>query len=120
MIARTWRGWTARSDTARYAEYVRQTGIRALRSTPGNRGAFLMYREDDEQTEFLVLSLWESLDHVRAFAGDDVGLAVFYPEDERYLTAREERVAHFTVDVSTAEAERRGAGCDDQWEPAWL
>jgi len=34
---------------------------------------------------------------VKAFAGDDHGTAVFYPEDDRFLVERDERSAHFEV-----------------------
>ena len=45
----------------------------------------------------LLLTLWESEDAIRRFAGDDIGRAVFYPEDERFLLARDERVTHYDV-----------------------
>ena len=54
-----------------YAAYVERTGIAGYRATPGNRGAWLLRRVEGESAEFLTLSLWESLDAVRAFAGPD-------------------------------------------------
>jgi hypothetical protein len=32
-----------------------------------------------------------------AFAGDDIDRAVFYPEDDRYLIAKEDTVRHYEV-----------------------
>jgi heme-degrading monooxygenase HmoA len=95
VIARTWRGATRAADAERYAEYVRRTGIESLRATPGNRGAWVMYRLDGERAEFLVVSFWKSLEAVRGFAGDDIARAVFYPEDERYLIERDEIAEHW-------------------------
>jgi heme-degrading monooxygenase HmoA len=43
------------------------------------------------------VSWWESLDDIRAFAGDDVERAVFYAEDDEYLVARETTVTHYEV-----------------------
>jgi heme-degrading monooxygenase HmoA len=63
--------------------------------TPGNRGFSVLHRPDGDREEFLTISLWESLDVIRAFAGDDIDRAVFYPEDERYLVERELTVSHF-------------------------
>jgi heme-degrading monooxygenase HmoA len=97
MIARTWRGHTRVADAAEYAEYVRRTGFDGYRATPGNRGGLLLYREDGDVAEFLTVSLWESLDAVKAFAGDDVERAMFYPEDDRYLVSRELVANHFVV-----------------------
>lgn len=97
MIARVWRGWTKASDAEAYVAYLEQTGMPAYRSTPGNRGAWIMRREDGERTEFVTLSFWDSLDAIRAFAGDDVERAVFYDEDDRFLVDREETVTHWQL-----------------------
>jgi len=97
MIARTWRGSTRNEDAAAYATYIARTGLAAYRSTPGNRGAWLLHRADGDRTEFLALSLWESLDAVRSFAGDDVERAVFYPEDDAFLVSRETTADHWQV-----------------------
>jgi hypothetical protein len=40
---------------------------------------------------------WESMDAIRAFAGDDPEQAVFYPEDDRFLIDRDLTVAHYEV-----------------------
>jgi heme-degrading monooxygenase HmoA len=97
VIARIWRGWTSIDDAGDYVRYVEQTGIAAYRSTPGNRGARILRREIDGRCEFLVLSFWDSLDAIRGFAGDEIDLAVFYPEDDRFLVDREFRVTHYDV-----------------------
>jgi heme-degrading monooxygenase HmoA len=60
---------------------------------PGNLGAWLLRRD---RTEFITLSLWDSVDAIRAFAGDDIDAAVLYPEDARYLVG-ESTVTHYQV-----------------------
>jgi heme-degrading monooxygenase HmoA len=97
VIARIWRGWTRREDTDEYAAYVRATGIDAYTSTPGNHGAWILRRDEGERTEFVTLSFWESRDAIRAFAGDDIEKAVFYPDDDRFLVDRDWRVAHYEI-----------------------
>jgi heme-degrading monooxygenase HmoA len=97
MIARIWRGAVRREDRDDYADYIRDTGIAGYRATPGNRGAWLLRRDVGERTEFLTFTLWDSLNAVRAFAGDDVDAAVFYPEDDRYLVERDDIAAHYEV-----------------------
>jgi heme-degrading monooxygenase HmoA len=100
MIARTWRGWTAASDADRYVEYLKETGVRAFRDTPGCRGAFVLRRIADGRAEFVVLSLWDSLEAVRAFSGPDERVAVFYPEDDAFLVDRERHADHYDVLVA--------------------
>lgn len=97
VIARTWRGWTRADEADAYVEYLQRTGIPEYRATEGNRAAYILRRNVGERTEFVTLTLWESLDAVRGFAGEDVDRAVFYPEDDRFLVDRETTVAHFEV-----------------------
>lgn len=105
MTARRWRGAVKAQDGDAYAEYVEATGIAAYAATPGNRGAFLLRREVGELTEFVTFSLWDSMDAIRAFAGDDPEQAVFYPEDDRWLVERDTTVAHFEVAAHVAAPE---------------
>lgn len=98
VLARTWRGTTAAADADAYLEYLRATGLAEYAATPGNRGVLALRRVEGERAEWLLVTLWESLDAVRAFAGvDDPTRAVFYPEDDRFLTSRDERAVHFDV-----------------------
>lgn len=95
MIARIWRGWTRPEDAEAYVEYLQQTGAPGSLGTPGNHGFFILHRPSGDREEFVTVSLWDSLEAVKAFAGDDVEKAVFYPEDERFLVDRERTVSHF-------------------------
>ena len=97
MIARSWAGATRASDADAYLEYLHATGFAEYRATPGNRGVLALRRLAGERAEFLLLTLWESEEAIRRFAGDDIGRAVFYPEDERVLIDRGERVRHYEV-----------------------
>jgi heme-degrading monooxygenase HmoA len=97
VIARVWRGWTAAEDAEAYADYVERSGMSAAREVTGNRGAYVLRRLDGERAEFVTVLLWESLDDVRAFAGDELERAVFFPEDDRYLVERDLVVTHYEV-----------------------
>lgn len=106
MIARTWRGATRAEDATDYAEYIRATGIAEYAATPGNRGAYLLYRIEGDRAEILTLSFWDTLESIHGFAGDDIDQAVFYPEDDRYLVERDLTARHYVVG---AVAPDRGA-----------
>jgi heme-degrading monooxygenase HmoA len=98
VIARIWRGWVRTADRAAYVDYIERTGMAEYRSTAGNQGAWMLARDlTDDRTEIVTFSLWTSWEAIRAFAGDDVERAVFYPEDDRYLVDRETTVTHFEV-----------------------
>ena len=84
-------------DEDAYASYMERTGIPGYTGTPGNRGVYMLRREIGDRCEFVMVSFWESLEAVKAFAGEDYEAAVFYPEDDRFLIDRDERSLHFDV-----------------------
>jgi heme-degrading monooxygenase HmoA len=98
VIARIWRGWVATEQAADYVGYIERTGIAEYRQTPGNLGAQMLTRDlGDGRTEVLTLSWWTTVENIRGFAGDDIDVAKFYPEDDEYLVDRETTVAHYQM-----------------------
>jgi heme-degrading monooxygenase HmoA len=100
MIARSWHGRVPAARADAYHEYVRRTGVADFARTPGNRGAYVFRRTDGDVAHFVVTSLWDSLDAIRAFAGDEPERARYYPEDDDYLLEREPHVTHYEVLVA--------------------
>ena len=103
MIARIWRGTTRRQDAEAYLAYLERTGVAEYRATPGNSGAWVLWREAGDLAEFVTLSFWDSEEAIRRFAGDDMSRAVFYPEDDRFLVRREATVEHYRVAAAGEE-----------------
>jgi hypothetical protein len=107
-ILREWRAEIRRSMKVAYVDYVRATGIAEYRQTRGNLGAAVAARDlDDTRSEIVTLSWWESFDAIRAFAGDPVNRARYFPEDNNYLLTRPETVLHY--DLSHLAAPPAGA-----------
>ena len=100
MIARVWRGATRAEDAEAYARYIEESGMEPARKIAGNRGTLVLHRVEGDRAEFETVLLFDSFDDVRAFAGDDIDVAVFYPEDDRYLVDRELTARHFEVDAA--------------------
>jgi heme-degrading monooxygenase HmoA len=97
MIARIWRGTTREADKDTYFEYLQRTGLKEYASIPGNRGVWTLRRVHDGKSEFTLISLWDSFDAIKAFAGPEYENAVYYPEDEKFLVERGEHVTHYEV-----------------------
>ena len=58
----------------------------------------MLYRDlDDDRTEVVTVSLWESRQAIEGFAGEDIQKAVFYPDDDRFLVERDLKVKHYEV-----------------------
>jgi heme-degrading monooxygenase HmoA len=97
MIARTWHGVVPAEKEDDYLEYLKQTGVTDCKATAGNQGVYVLRRREDDKTHFFFLSLWESLDAIKAFAGDEPERARYYPEDAAYLLELEPCVEHYDV-----------------------
>jgi hypothetical protein len=105
-ILREWRAEIRRELRAEYVSYVNRTGIAHYRATPGNLGAAIATRDlDQERSEIVTLSWWLDKSSIKAFAGEDIGQARYFPEDDRFLLTRPDRVQHYE---STAPNEASG------------
>ena len=97
MIMRTWRGAVRADDAERYLEHQAGTGVTDYRETRGNLGVLVLRRPVGDLVEVTTVSLWTSMDAVRAFAGDDPAIARFYPGDEDLLVEKDMHADHFDV-----------------------
>ncbi len=97
MIARVWRGITLKEKADDYLAYLNETGLKDYAKTPGNRGVTILRRDQGEHCEIMLISLWDSMDAVRAFAGENPERSVYYPEDEQFLLQMEPLVRHYEV-----------------------
>jgi len=85
LIARTWIGVTPAEKAGAYWEYLQKTGLPGYRATPGFRGITVLRKVAEAQAEFTLTTLWDSMEAIRAFAGDEVDKARYYPEDSEFL-----------------------------------
>jgi heme-degrading monooxygenase HmoA len=101
MIARLWRGATTPENANEYEAHIRQNVFPALPGIAGHRGAFLLKREAEGSAEFLALTLWDSMDAIREFAGSDVDVAVVEPRAQAVLKEYDGTVRHYEVVLGT-------------------
>jgi heme-degrading monooxygenase HmoA len=97
VIARIWRGAVAADRADDYLAYLHETGLADYANTPGNRGVTLLRRNVEHGVEFTTITFWDSMEAIRAFAGDQPELARYYPRDDEFLLAREPFVEHHEV-----------------------
>ena len=97
MIARVWHGTTSKENRAAYLKYLRVNGIRAFKKAKGNLGAYILVRDSQELTEYLIVTLWDSMKAVEGFAGSDSNRAVYLPKDSEFLLGMEPGVKHYEV-----------------------
>lgn len=97
MIARTWKGRVPAAKADEYYRYLLATGVPDYRATPGNRGVLVQRRIEGDVAQFVLTTLWDSIDSIKTFAGDDYERARYYPADDEFLLERELYVAHAEV-----------------------
>ena len=97
MIARIWHGLVPESKSDDYLENHRKNVISACHSIEGNKGVYIFRRNEEGKTHILLLTLWDSIDSIRNFAGDEIEKARYYPEDRNYLLELEPFVAHYEL-----------------------
>jgi hypothetical protein len=97
MITRIWHGWTTHENASAYEAIVTGKvlpGI-AARNPAGYHGAYLLRRELEDETEFVTVLFFDSIDDVRRFAGDDYDTAYVPPEARAVLARFDARSAHY-------------------------
>lgn len=97
MITRVWRGWTARENADAYERFLLSELFPAMRSIPGFRDADVLRRDDDGEVAFVTLTRFDSLEAIRAFAGEDYETPVLEPTARALLAHYEERAQHYAT-----------------------
>ncbi|MDJ0947368.1 MAG: antibiotic biosynthesis monooxygenase [Alphaproteobacteria bacterium] len=103
MIVRMWRGPVPKEKKAAYVDYLKTTGLKDYASTPGNLATYLLCRDRGAEVEFLTLTLWDSIEAIKAFAGENYATARYYPEDKAFLIRFADEAEHFEVAVGPDE-----------------
>lgn len=97
MIARYWRGWTKLNDANAYEALLKSKVLAELNTIVGYRGGYVLRSDGTEESEFVVINLFDSLEAVRKFAGPNYEVPVFEPEAKALLSRFEPVANHYEV-----------------------
>jgi heme-degrading monooxygenase HmoA len=97
MIIRMWHGRVSHDDAEAYRLFLIERAIPDYQSVDGNLGVKILERHGTDSTHFITMTSWESLEAIKAFAGDDAEKAKYYPEDDGFLLEFEPSVVHYEV-----------------------
>ena len=100
MIARHWRGWTSLANADSYEALLRERVLPGLERIEGYQGGYVLRSDGPAEVEFVVLNLFDSIDAVKRFAGDDYTVAVFEPEALALLARIEPVAVHYDVRIT--------------------
>jgi hypothetical protein len=97
MIARHWRGWTTPDNALEYEQLLKGTVLPNLWKIAGYKGGYVLRRNLNGEVEFVVINLFDSVEAIQAFAGEDYAVAKFEPEAERLLARVEPFALHYEI-----------------------
>jgi heme-degrading monooxygenase HmoA len=96
-MVRMWHGRVPTVKAKAYREFLNERAIPDYRSVAGNLSVHILEREEGEVTHFITLTFWQDLESIRAFAGEPIERAKYYPEDKDFLLEFEPEVVHYRV-----------------------
>ena len=94
-IGRMWHGIASKQNLPCILEALSSSRLRGSLDAKGNLGGLLLSRESNGAAEVYVLTLWESEEAIRGFAGDDLHAPAYRPGDEKYVVSQEPHVKYF-------------------------
>ena len=97
MIVRTWHGRTRLSDGDEYEAFMKTRAAPDYGSVDGLQELFFTRRDKGDVSHFLLITVWDALEAVKKFAGDDPGVAKYYPEDDKFLLEKEDHSLNHQV-----------------------
>jgi heme-degrading monooxygenase HmoA len=95
MISRLWHGWTSRENADAYEKLLREEVLPGIHRIRGFKGAQVLRRDVQNEIEFVTITLFDSIDAVKEFAGEDYEVAVVAPPARKLLSRFDARSAHY-------------------------
>ena len=104
MIARYWKGIAFKEKANDYETHLERSVLPELERIDGFRGYRLLRRDVAEDVEFVVLTLWESMEAIRKFAGENADTAVVAPEARGLFRKYDSEVKHYEIILGSDSA----------------
>jgi heme-degrading monooxygenase HmoA len=109
MISRIWHGWTKARDAGTYEAMLRAEVLPGIHRIAGYCGAYLLRRDAGDEVEFVTITLFDDMQAVRQFAGNDYTRAVIHEPARHLLIRFDEHSTHYET-LLTPEQVRALAG----------
>jgi len=97
MISRHWRGIAKSEEAVHYIHHLRNDTFPKLARIDGFIKASILRRSTAEGTEFLVVTIWQSVEAIRQFSGESEQTAVVPPEVQAMMVDYDREVAHYEI-----------------------
>ena len=101
MIERHWKGITHPEEADNYIRHLQTKTFPHLSAIPGFIKATILRRPVENGIEFLIITVWDSIDSIKQFAGDQVEIANVPPEAQKMMVKFEPTAKHYEVVPAT-------------------
>lgn len=99
MVARIWRGYTTPENADAYERFLKEEFMPYIetKKIPGYKRFELMRKKGSDEISFITIMWFESIEHIRNFAGDDYEKAVVHPKAQALLKRYDTVSEHYEV-----------------------
>lgn len=96
-VMRLWHGEVAIEKADEYEKFMIERAAPDYGSVEGLIKLYFQRKDEEKKAHFLLVTLWDSIDSVKKFAGDNPEIAKYYPEDDHFLLEKEKHVSMYEV-----------------------
>ena len=96
-MMRLWHGRVAIEKADEYEKFMIERAAPDYGSVDGLLKTYFQRRDEERAAHFLLVTIWDSLDAIKKFAGSEPELAKYYPEDDNFLLEKEKYVQMYEI-----------------------
>ena len=97
MIARNWKGTARPEEADNYIAHLKHETFPQLSGIVGFVSASILRRSTSTGIEFLIVTIWQSMEAIRQFAGDQTDIAVVPAIVQAMMVDYDRKVAHYEI-----------------------
>lgn len=101
MIARIWHGWTSHENADAYEQLLKTEIFRGIADEAGEGYKSIQLlrheREEEDEVEFVTIMLFDSLEAVKQFAGEDYTHSYVPAEAREVLKRFDDHAKHYEI-----------------------
>ncbi len=96
-IMRLWHGEVAIEKADEYEKFMIEKAAPDYSSVEGLLNLYFQRQDEKTKAHFLLVTIWDSLESIKQFAGSEPELAKYYQEDDNFLLEKEKYTTMYDI-----------------------